>query len=1068
MTPHNLTYLAQLHQLINDHFNLAEIQDLCLRLNVDYESIAGEEKPSRIRALLLGLGRNGQLPGLITIAQQLRPHINWPPVPDDFQLPESLALEQSTPTSQYHVYGDIVYGDGVAGDKVIGDKHEHHHQTTFEQQEQLVNTQYNVAGNLIVANKVRLPLQRPPRAEHFIDRKQELTKLLEDLRPSRVVTLCGPGGIGKSALAAEAVWTLAPDNDPPDLFPDGIVFHSFDNQSQTALALESIARAFGEEVKPTPKAAARRALAGRQVLLIVESAEKADDLSRIFDVAAGCGVLVTSRKRGDAVAERQDMTPLPLAEAVKLLHAWGCEQTADSLAARQICELVGGLPLAIRLVGRYLDETGETATEYLSWLQETPLNALDQGQQRIDSVSVLLQESLFQVSETARQVIGVVGLLALAPFHRESVAVALGLAEGQVRQPLGELVSFGLLLRSGEGYEVSHPLIHTYAREQIRPEAEVVQRLSEYYTMLVKTESKKGLVGYHRLAREREHMMQVLAKCAEQGNWEAVRGFVTAVKGYLKIRGYWTEYATAIEIGIKAARGLGHRPDEAALLGNLADNNYALGEVKKAIDQFEQALTIAREIGDRQREARLLGGLGHAYRDQGEVKKAIKQFEQALTIARELSDRQGEGRYLDGLGSAYNALGGPVQRSIEYYEQALTIFREIGDRLYEGGMLRNLGLAYRSLGQIQRAIEYHDQGLTIAREIGDRQGEGNHLGGLGGAYSSLGQVQRAIEYREQALTIAREIGRRHNEGVLLGNLGFHYRSLRQVQRAIEYFEQAVAIFRKMGDRRHAGFFLHGLGSSYLDLGRVAQAIELFEQTLAVARKMGDRHNEANHLGGLGNVYRSLGQVQRAIEYYEQALTITRELGHRISESKWLDNLGTAYRDLGQMDKAFEYHRQALAIVQSIGNPQLESATLFNLGKAHRLTERYEVALANFDRAIELNPDSDWYHYERGLVYMAKNMSDQAQKNFSQAIGLARQKYQEGPQNWRNFLNLALYSLANEDVKEAEHLYQEVIEESPPLKFVREAVQDLDDFLNLFPYHSQAQTMYGLLRQWLID
>src|SRR6185503_3923931 len=107
---------------------------------------------------------------------------------------------------------------------------------------------------------------------------------------------------------------------------------------------------------------------------------------------------------------------------------------------------VGRLPLAVRLVGKYLDATSEPVTEYLAWLQETPLTALDQGQQRVDSVSVLLQESLAQVSETARQVLGVVGLLALAPFGREPVAASLGLIEGQVRQPLGELVNYGLLL----------------------------------------------------------------------------------------------------------------------------------------------------------------------------------------------------------------------------------------------------------------------------------------------------------------------------------------------------------------------------------------------------------------------------------------------------------------------------------------------------------------------------------------------------------------------------------------------------------------------------------------------
>ncbi len=92
--------------------------------------------------------------------------------------------------------GDQVQGDKVLGDKVLGDK------ITYQ-----------------VAAAPRLPLQRPARAAHFTDRQRELRQLVADLRPGEVVTLCGPGGIGKSALAAEAIWTLAPADEPPRRVP---------------------------------------------------------------------------------------------------------------------------------------------------------------------------------------------------------------------------------------------------------------------------------------------------------------------------------------------------------------------------------------------------------------------------------------------------------------------------------------------------------------------------------------------------------------------------------------------------------------------------------------------------------------------------------------------------------------------------------------------------------------------------------------------------------------------------------------------------------------------------------
>jgi len=122
VTTDSATYLTELHQLLNQHFNLAEIQTLCLQLHVDYESIPGQEKPSIIRELLLALGRRNRLPDLAPLLQQERPNVTWPPVPDDFQMPASLTSGTVVPPNQYHVYGDMMQGDKIGQDKVGRDK----------------------------------------------------------------------------------------------------------------------------------------------------------------------------------------------------------------------------------------------------------------------------------------------------------------------------------------------------------------------------------------------------------------------------------------------------------------------------------------------------------------------------------------------------------------------------------------------------------------------------------------------------------------------------------------------------------------------------------------------------------------------------------------------------------------------------------------------------------------------------------------------------------------------------------------------------------------------------------
>ena len=107
------------------------------------------------------------------------------------------------------------------------------------------------------------------------------------------------------------------------MFPDGIIFHTFYNQPQAALALEAIARAYGEDPRPTPRDAAQRALSGRTALLILDGTENADDLGTVLGVAGRCGVLITTRRHQDAPADWEDIQPLPNPQAVQLLQAWG-------------------------------------------------------------------------------------------------------------------------------------------------------------------------------------------------------------------------------------------------------------------------------------------------------------------------------------------------------------------------------------------------------------------------------------------------------------------------------------------------------------------------------------------------------------------------------------------------------------------------------------------------------------------------------------------------------------------------------------------------------------------------
>lgn len=121
MTTNNhtyLTYLTNLHNLLNQYFDLEEIRGLCFELLIDYDSLRGDGKLAKIRELVLVLIRKDYLLDLITLARKKRPNIAWPMVPQGFELPHSFEWSTVNQSPQTVIHGDFVGGDKIGGNKI--------------------------------------------------------------------------------------------------------------------------------------------------------------------------------------------------------------------------------------------------------------------------------------------------------------------------------------------------------------------------------------------------------------------------------------------------------------------------------------------------------------------------------------------------------------------------------------------------------------------------------------------------------------------------------------------------------------------------------------------------------------------------------------------------------------------------------------------------------------------------------------------------------------------------------------------------------------------------------------
>ncbi|MDU9049797.1 MAG: tetratricopeptide repeat protein [Candidatus Electrothrix sp. Rat3] len=602
------------------------------------------------------------------------------------------------------------------------------------------------------------PRQLPYLDACFLGRDTELAELVKQLQPGKVTAVCGPGGMGKSALAAQAVSRLEESR-----FPDGIIFHSFYGKPETEQALKSVCDAFQVEAKAGLAGTVRQALAGKKALLILDGAEEADDLKAVLALRSSCGVLITSRKRDDAQGFRLDLTPLDRKPAVEVLREHS-GLAGDDDAMQGICKILDGWPVGLRIAGRYLCTRGESATDYLRWLKKRPFRKLRTGEHQEDNAALLLERSVKQVSADAVQALRLTGVLAFAPISLDPVMAVLheenedtDELELHSNEALGELVQYGLLKKQEERWQVSHALIHTYVRTELALSKKALQRVARYYIWFCEELSKAGLQGYARLDGERAHCLRLIAACLDSGLWQEVQGLVEAISIYLDRQGWWAERLIAYQMRLTAARQAEDHWDEGTCLNNLGYTCKQRGECEQALHWYEQCLSIRRDLKDRQGQGVILNNIAEIYRQQGKHELALQTYQQSLSIAQEVGDQQGEGATLNNIAHFYMKQG-EWETALPYLEQCLLTWQELGYHIRIGQALTNIAAIYDAQGKFNKAVEYYHQALAIAQKVGDKAQEAVTSGNLGLTYVSLGDLVKAEKYITLAIQITDAIG----------------------------------------------------------------------------------------------------------------------------------------------------------------------------------------------------------------------------------------------------------------------------------------------------------------------
>jgi predicted ATPase/DNA-binding CsgD family transcriptional regulator len=611
----------------------------------------------------------------------------------------------------------------------------------------------------------------------FIGRSHEIAEVKQLLHASRLLTLTGTGGTGKTQLALRVATEVA------EAFADGVCFSDLAPLSDHTLVAKAIAGALGVVENPTEPLpdTLKRVLAQRELLLLIDNFEhviKAAPLvSKLLAASSRLKVLVTSREPLRLAGEQEYLVPplsLPITEAPSVQSLTESEagllfvRCAQMILPRftlsevtapvigRICIRLDGLPLAIELAAaRCKLFTPQALLERLEGTRDnSPLRLLAGGSRDAPPRQRTLRDSIewsYNLLDEGEKLL----LARLAVFRGSCSLEAIEsiCCEGlsiDVLDGLASLVDKNLMqqkeMSGGEPRFVLLEMIHEFARERLKTSGEeetTRRRHAVYFVELAeRAEPELRLAGYDywsgRLELDLENIRAVL-------EWSLSGGDVALgvrLAGALCL--FWYGNGHHVE-GRRWTQQLLERLDEVSLVYHpkflLSAGHLAfLYDLDSGKPLFRRALDISRDLGDRLQMAWALALLG--YTMLRERSAAMPIVEESLALFRELNHQPGIAQALNIIGEIAR-FSGDDGRARHAYEECLAVSQQTGETRRIVFMYNNLTFIALHEGEAGRARDLGRQGLQLARSMNNRLQLATVLALLAGAIGALGRPQQA-------------------------------------------------------------------------------------------------------------------------------------------------------------------------------------------------------------------------------------------------------------------------------------------------------------------------------------
>ena len=672
------------------------------------------------------------------------------------------------------------------------------------------------AGGTSAQGEPRKPQYKLPAAvTPLIGRQREVEACVKLFRSDdvRLLTLAGPGGIGKTRLALQVAAELVGD------FRDGVFFVPFAHLTEPELVAATIAQTLElAEAEETVDVRLKRFLQGRELLLLVDSFEQllpaAPSLGELLEAAPGLKLLATSRALLRLYAEHQYLVPplelpdpqrLPDVAALRDLAAVALfVERAQALkpdfeltehnarAVAEICLRVDGLPLGLELAAARVRMFSPQAL--LARLeQRLPLLTGGAGEaparQRTLRATIDWSYDLLVASEQTLFVR--LGCFAGGCTIETAEAVC-----GAALDELASLVDKSLLRqRDGPGGE---------------PRFDMLGTIREY--ALERLEAGGEATEYRR--RHAEHCVLL----AERAEPEILRA--DQAEWLERLEADHDNFRVALEWALRS----GESDLALRLIGSLRRAWVARGYLTETRRWLEAALAQASSSPPSIR-AKAVYGLGRVALAQGDYDQAVAHLQESTALSRQIGDREGLVFGLADLGLIASAQGDP-DRAMLLAQEGLAEARKAENEMAVAAALHSLGRVMLDRGDYARARSLLEESLALRRERLDKRNTANSLDSLGATAFLEGDHARARELLDESLSLGRELGNLLIEASALANLALVALFEADGAEAATLAAQALLLSREASNKWTIGECLHILAGVAAAQGQTSRAATL--------------------------------------------------------------------------------------------------------------------------------------------------------------------------------------------------------------------------------------------------